>query len=275
MVGLPGQTPETCRRDLQFLFDRKVFARLYITNVLPNAPMADPEYIQRHGISMTEDGFIEATSSFTREDFDEMCGISRFYKLFANPRMGILRYLAYFLQVEHGVDALDFVTGWMTAMKRDGAGLPVSQDLFRRFSVLPTSRGSKALLTISWSHVDGEALFPRMRALMDEVAAYCSGEFQIDLRRSDARAVMEAQAAVVPGAMSELRHVVPLEHDVVGYFADLRKTPNVRTLPEGFSPLRERKPGTLERQPRARKGLAYNDYHAPLDRFELPSNLSL
>ena len=44
MLGLPGQTFETCKRDLQFCFDHKVLAMIFATSVMPNAPMADEEY---------------------------------------------------------------------------------------------------------------------------------------------------------------------------------------------------------------------------------------
>src|SRR5690606_13494293 len=39
MIGLPGQTVESFSKDLQFLMDHDVPARMWIAQLLPNAPI--------------------------------------------------------------------------------------------------------------------------------------------------------------------------------------------------------------------------------------------
>ena len=41
MLGLPGQTFKSYKKELQFCFDHKVLAVIVATSVMPNAPMAD------------------------------------------------------------------------------------------------------------------------------------------------------------------------------------------------------------------------------------------
>ena len=71
MLGLPGQTFDTCKKDLQFCFDHKVVAMLFATSVMPNAPMADEAYQRKFQIVVGDDGFVESTYSFTREDYGQ------------------------------------------------------------------------------------------------------------------------------------------------------------------------------------------------------------
>ena len=56
MLGLPGQTFETCKKDLQFCFDHKVLAMIFATSVMPNAPMADEEYRRKFQITSATTG---------------------------------------------------------------------------------------------------------------------------------------------------------------------------------------------------------------------------
>ena len=52
MTGLPGITPEAFDRDLQRYFDADVTTKAYPTELLPNSPMADPEYIEKYQIRL-------------------------------------------------------------------------------------------------------------------------------------------------------------------------------------------------------------------------------
>jgi len=52
MVGLPGSTVDSFKADLQFFVNRRVFARVYPTIVLPNSPMAERSYMEKYAIKI-------------------------------------------------------------------------------------------------------------------------------------------------------------------------------------------------------------------------------
>jgi hypothetical protein len=53
MIGLPGITPEAFDRDLQRYFDVDVSTKAYPTQLLPNSPMADPDYMEKYSSPVT------------------------------------------------------------------------------------------------------------------------------------------------------------------------------------------------------------------------------
>jgi len=53
------------------------------------------------------------------------------YKLFV--KLGLLRYLLYFVQIEHGVPATEFLAGWLTQTE-DKARYPISARIRRILS---------------------------------------------------------------------------------------------------------------------------------------------
>src|SRR5262249_41199094 len=68
IIGLPGATVQNFKDDLQFFFDRKVFAKAYAALVLPNSPMAHRDYMKKFDIKTDEKGKILTTSSYTQAD---------------------------------------------------------------------------------------------------------------------------------------------------------------------------------------------------------------
>src|SRR5262249_19815800 len=111
MLGLPGQTFETCKADLQFCFHNRVLAMIFATSVMPNAPTAEDDYRRTFQITVGNDGFVESTYSFTPEEYDGMFDLCLAYKLFV--KHGLLKFFLYFLQMEHGVRAMDFLARWL------------------------------------------------------------------------------------------------------------------------------------------------------------------
>jgi radical SAM superfamily enzyme YgiQ (UPF0313 family) len=89
MLALPGASVETCKADLQFLFNRHIHSKIYPVIVMPNAEMADPAYQARHGIEVDADGFVVKTNSFGRDEWAQMLDLSYAYKLLENFGTGM------------------------------------------------------------------------------------------------------------------------------------------------------------------------------------------
>ena len=110
MMGLPGQTVESFRHDLQDTLEREVVAKIHTTTLLMNSPMNDPEYKKLHrievlnstnlGLGSRVDQTVVASSTFSRDDYATMKSIRRNFLLLEN--FGVLRHVARVVRHETG-----------------------------------------------------------------------------------------------------------------------------------------------------------------------------
>jgi radical SAM superfamily enzyme YgiQ (UPF0313 family) len=272
MVGLPGQTFETCKKDLQFFFDHKVLAVIFATSVMPNAPMADQAYRDRFAISIGADGMVESTYSFTREEYQRMFELCLAYKLFV--KLGVLRYLLYFVQIERGVPAMEFVARWLDAVVEHPERYPISHRVRRDLLGRDYQGGRKDWLTLVWNDEQAAFLFDDMEAFQREIVGFFAREHGVRLDGSDVDAILAANREVLPHKGKTLPARVPLAHDVVGYFDDLRRLPSVNELSTEHVALARRGPGMLElRAQPPRPGYAHADIGLTFGTLELASSL--
>jgi hypothetical protein len=268
MVGLPGQTHETVKTDLQFFFDRMVTVGLQATSVMPNAPMADPEYMQRYQIVVDDEGFVESTFSFSADEYRRMFALCCAYKFFV--RLGVARYLLYFMQREHGVRALDFIVAWRESTDpRHPLSALVKQRLLDRHYSVPR----RHWLSVGWTDEDAAFLFDDLEPFLRELLSFYA-QLGATPAGSDLEAVIRAQRAVVPCKAQEFPVRIALPHDFVAYFRALRRGGLEQTV-EQIPPLREYGPGflELEAQPR-RESYRYADFDIVVAHFECRSDLS-
>ncbi|HVU02803.1 MAG TPA: radical SAM protein [Polyangiaceae bacterium] len=273
MLGLPGQTFQTCQRDLQFFFDNKVTAVLFATSVMPNAPMADPAYQERFRITVDADGMVESTYSFTREDYARMFELCLAYKLFV--KLGVLKYFLYYAQIEHGLPAMGFLARWLEKVSVDAESYPISARVKRDLLGEGYRGGRKDWLMLAWGD-DAGFLFDDPTAFQREILAFIEKEHGIALSGTAVEAVLAANAAVMPKKGSGAAETVSVPHDVAGYFGDLRRLPDVLEIPADFVRLSARAPGEV-RVPAhaARASYGFIDIELTTGALELPSNLAI
>jgi radical SAM superfamily enzyme YgiQ (UPF0313 family) len=104
MLGLPGQSVDSFSRDLQFLMEHDIPARVWVTQLLPNSPMNDPEYRAEFAIEADDDGLVISSSTFSVDDRLEMKRIRHAHAVF--ERFGMLRHISRYLQWDHGVEMI-------------------------------------------------------------------------------------------------------------------------------------------------------------------------
>lgn len=122
MIGLPGITPAAFDRDLQRYFDVDVTTKAYPTQLLPNSPMADPEYMEKYQIRVDEKDFIIACHSFNEA---ELAGMKAIYNLFTvADGYSALRYVLRYLQWERGIPALEFLHKLLDAVNTGPGAYP-------------------------------------------------------------------------------------------------------------------------------------------------------
>lgn len=271
MLGLPGQTLRTTQGDLQFLFDRHIYARVFATFVMPNAPMNEPEYKALHEIEVDAAGHVSSTSSFTSDDLERMFDLCYAFKLLAGLATGIFKYLLLFLQADRNVPAVEYVRRWLARVSANASEYPVSHRLWE--NVLAKRRDSrwKDTLLLIWSDAEGAMVLGDLDELLREALEVARAEFDVDVGGSDVDSIVAAQRAVLPSPANGPR-TIELVHDVSTYIGTLTALVNVSERGESFKPLSAYGPGTLTIH-EDRRTLAYNDYGAPFQRLELRSSL--
>lgn len=240
MYALPGSTVESLKEDLQFSFDRRVYANAYPTVLLPNSPMAHDEYMREFEITVDERSLIRSTKTFTADDRRTMDRIVRAYKLFVG--YAILKYRLYHLQVDHGVRALDL----LDVIQRRASTMP---DRVPRTAFIFSPTGGRPK-TPSWGGELERALYEwnvdDWAEFHDEITRLVEVEFGVS-PDSASESIVDVQTALMPRGGRRFPETIRLRHDVPAYFAAMLRIPNLAAAGDGELPrLASYSPGTLE-----------------------------
>ena len=131
MIGLPGATVKSFKGDLQYYFDDDVGVKAYRTQLLPNAPMSDPDYLRENDIQVDAQQYLVSTSSYSTADLGEMMELWSAFDI--ADGYAVLRYVARFLQWEHGIAATDFIHALVRTVRDRPAAYPAITWLLRHF----------------------------------------------------------------------------------------------------------------------------------------------
>jgi radical SAM superfamily enzyme YgiQ (UPF0313 family) len=239
MIGLPGQTADSFANDLQFCFDWKVSAAANYTSMMPNAPMAEKSYREEHRIVSGDDDMIQSTASFSVADMDYMKALFTTYQF--HVRFGILKYILYYLQIEHGIPAITFLRRWLQCTLDSDSDLPVSQRVFKE--IFSTSHHQDwAMMT--WTD-NANFLFDNPDAYYGEILTFSEREFDVKLSPSEVRTLKLAQQAVMPRTGREYPYEIDLEHDIESYIDQIKATPSVGLLDKSVKRLSQMDEGKL------------------------------
>jgi radical SAM superfamily enzyme YgiQ (UPF0313 family) len=274
MLGLPGQTFETCKKDLQFCFDHKVTPMLFATSVMPNAPMADRAYREKFKIVVGKDGFVESTYSFSREEYGRMFDLGLAYKLFV--KLGLLKYLLYYVQLEHGIKALDVLERWLLLTSGEPQKYPISTRIRRELIDRDRGQGLKDWILVFWSDEQAQFLFDSLEAFHEEIFLLFQQEFGVVLDSTAARAVMKVNREIMPKKRRPMPARIELDHDVAGYFTALSQAPSIDTIPDEYVPLGEHGPGFLDLTAQGTvESYGFHDMVSLVGKLEMASNVRI
>ncbi len=107
MIGLPGSSRESFKADLRYFFNQTIDVQIFRTVVLPNSPMANPDYIAEHGLVADQTGMLIATQLLSVDELNHMEQLARLYR--CAHTFGMFRYWLSYLQWEYGIDPVDFL----------------------------------------------------------------------------------------------------------------------------------------------------------------------
>ena len=198
MIGLPGATTESFREDLQHYFENGVQVKAYLTRMLVNSPMADPDYRAEHEIETDERGFMRSCKSYNEQDRDYMLDLFGLFSLAVS--YGLLKYVLAYLQWDKGIKAIDFVDALLREIKSNPRDYP----------------------RICWilGFLDTQLKSPGgWRPVLEEAMSFAEREFGVQ-RDSALESVLLAQEAVLADPDKAANRQYELEHDVVAYYRD-------------------------------------------------------
>ena len=220
IIGLPGSTITSFKRDLQTYFDHDVDVIAYPTVLLANSPMAEPGYMEKYQVKASEDGTLISTYSYTEDELTEMKGLFQLYFVFDNA--SLLRYVLRYLQWDHGIDALEYMHA-----------------LLRRIRQEPNY-----LSTITWvgekdNPLSFDLTFTSHAAFYREMSRFTLDTYGIEPDTAF-DTVFDVNEMVIPQKGRHYPITLDLAHDVVTYCGDHIKK---RLVPE--RPLSGYMPGQL------------------------------
>ena len=198
MIGLPGITVDAFDKDLQRYFDADVLAKAYPTQLLPNSPMADPEYIKKYDIKTNDNDLLISCYSYTEEDLKDMKAIYNTYVV--ADGYCALRYVLRYLQWEHKISALSFLQNLRKTITSDPDKYPTITWTIKRLL-------SELFIPGGWVN------------FYNEVAQFIFDQYKIKLD-SALNTILYVNELVMPDNMKTYPLTVELEHDVVAYIQD-------------------------------------------------------
>ncbi|MCX7552295.1 radical SAM protein [Marinicella sp. S1101] len=197
MIGLPGITVEAFNNDLQKYIDMDVSVKAYPTQLLPNSPMADPEYIEKYQIKTDEKDFVIASYSFTEKDLQMMKAMYQIYTM--ADGYSLLRYVIRYLQWEHDIRGIDFLQKLLKAIKREP-------------NLYPQIAWAVKFFNQDKSMPGGWSLF------YQQVADFIKTAYGIEAD-SGLQTILEVNQLCMPDDRLSYPMQVDLAHDFTAYFA--------------------------------------------------------
>jgi hypothetical protein len=180
-----------------------VTVKAYPTELLPNSPMADPDYIKKHLIEVNDNNFLVSTFSYSRDDYHEM---NMIFNLFTVAEtFSTLRYVLRYLQWDHSVTAVDFLQKLLKVIASDPYKYPTITYMERIFQTNMKVPGG-------WHR------------FYQEIAAFCEEAFHIE-RDSAFETVLYFNEMVMPDDARSYPLHIDVEHNVLDYFADHNLSP--------------------------------------------------
>jgi len=198
MIGLPGITPAAFDRDLQRYFDIDVSTKAYPTQLLPNSPMADPEYMEKYQIRVDEDDFIISCHSFNETELAAMKSIFNVFTV--ADGYATLRYILRFLQWEHGIPAMSLLHCLQEAVTDSPGDYPAISWAIKFFTTDKFMPGG-------W------------KVFYDEIAAFTDSNYGIS-RDGAFDTVLLVNELAMPDDTIDYPLEVSLNHDVAAWFRD-------------------------------------------------------
>jgi hypothetical protein len=203
MLGLPGQTFDSYKADLQFMLEHEIMVRSWPVQMLPNAPMNAPEYRELHALEVGPDNLVTASATFDAEDRRRMWRFRNVDTI--AERFGVLRHVMRYLQWDHGIPATDVEQHILDLVDEDPLRFPRISWVFSWFDLYPTVAGG-------WP------------GFYDEVARLAVEDYGLAPDDRGLETVLAVQRLLMPAPGRTFPARTELPHDYVDYYRSATRT---------------------------------------------------
>ncbi|MEW5682625.1 MAG: radical SAM protein [Pseudomonadota bacterium] len=203
MLGLPGITVDAFNKDLQRYIDMDVSVKAYPTQLLPNSPMADPDYIAKYKIEVDENNYLISSFSYTEQDLRWMKQMYQIYTM--ADGYSLLRYVIRYLQWQYDIRAIDFLQAMLKFVTQEPSAFPAITWAVHYFNHDKSLPGG-------WN------------AFYQQVSAFITQQYGIE-QDSAMSVVLQVNQYSMPDDSLTYPLSIELQHDFVSYFsADDKKS---------------------------------------------------
>lgn len=197
MIGLPGITVDAFNNDLQRYMDMDVSVKAYPTQLLPNSPMADPDYIEKYQIKTDDNDFVIASFSFNQQDLQWMKAMYNIYTM--ADGYSLLRYVIRYMQWEHNIRAVDFLQDLLKFVRQN-------PNRFKQISWAVRFFNNDKCMPAGWS------------VFYQQVAEYIKLQYGIN-NDSGLETILQVNQLCMPDDTLNYPMQVMLAHDFTAYFS--------------------------------------------------------
>lgn len=217
MLGLPGQTVASFRRDLQACVDREVNAKVHTTELLVNSPMNDPAYREEHRITTSRPpgatglgaavaarsgpALVVSSATFSRDEYRDMDVMRRSYLLLEN--FGVMRHVTRFVRSETGIPEVELMETLREAVAGERGRWPA---LASTLLAVPNLLAPP----VSWAFY------------IDELRSFLTSRVGVE-GGSALETVLAVQHAVLPAPLRSLPQKIELDHDYPRWYHSVMK----------------------------------------------------
>lgn len=213
MIGLPGSTRESFKADLRFFFNQNIDVQIFRTVVLPNAPMAAPEYLTEHQLEFDESGMLLSSRLLSRAELNHIEQMGRLFR--CAHTYGMFRYWLCFLQWDYAIDPIDYLDALASAAAESED--PLLAQFYDRETPPHDLLTSHAALREEMRASSGwETLYRKLKAFTLKHYPQVRDDAALET-------VLRVQSAVMPTAKQTYPLVLELPHDFVRYYASHRQ----------------------------------------------------
>lgn len=149
--------------------------------------------------------------------------------------IGLLRYFMYFLQMEHRVRVMDFITELLVFLQ--------DESVSSRYPMLYRVNNELLIMkhewspSLVWETEESEFLFNHLDDFFVEVERFAQDRFGVQMLPSVASALFASQSAVMPALGKVVPFSVALPHDVVAWFEQVKAVRVADHCPSDYKPL--------------------------------------
>ncbi len=207
MIGLPGSTPNSFKADLRFFFNQNIDVQIFRTVVLPNSPMAHPDYLATHQLKHDDSGMLISTAHLSEQELNHLEQLARLFR--CAHTYGMFRYWLCTLQWEYDIDPIDYLDALLhTAYASDNPWLAALYDQDSPPHDILTSH------THLREKLRAEGSWP---TFYNALAEWTQTQYP-ETEDTVLQLLIAVQSAVMPNAHTPYPHTVALSHDFERYY---------------------------------------------------------